>query len=318
MESVIFNPTDEAKMKCGIFKRIQIVTQPLGGSFIAWELFSNFKAPGPFHFYADFGRSGTTEWEPLSSDPVVDACFTVDPARRYYDHLADFSYRVRLVLPNLQDNEGNCTVHISQPQQANGLWSKRDWLLAREIARKEYLYQRKRTNLTAVGILLKRRRWGVVCEDCKEFDTGEVQARWCPNCYGTGFEGGFFKGVDFTVTMDAPWQREFKRHPQKSMTNNIIRHGRAVAYPYVDSDDIYVRKDNGERYYVHAIRQEAEVGGIPVVVSIELRLAPSTDLAYTVPLTGGSYSSDGSLVEHSSNSSDTCNVNAGLTNLEAW
>lgn len=281
----IFDQNDPVRQECGVFDRIQIVTQPTGGTVIAWGLRPGFKATGPFHFYVDFGRSGThDEWEALNQTPLVDQCVFVDAQQHYWDHLVDYYYRIRLVLPN-----GD--VHVSMPQQANGLWCKRDWLIARDIIRKEYLLQRKRTNITAVGFILKRRRWGQVCERCKEFDTGEVVNSNCTLCYGTGFVGGYFKAVDFRITTDAPWAREFKRDPTVGNRNDVAQRGRAVSFPYLDTNDIYVRRDSGQRFYVNQLNNIAELGGIPLVVSVELRLAPVTDIIYTIPLFGGSSSS---------------------------
>jgi hypothetical protein len=302
-------------MECGVFKRVQIVTQPLGGSSLAWGLRPGFKAKGPFHFYVDFGRSGSDEWETLNLSPLVDGCMFFDDKQRHYDQLADFYYRVRLVLPNEPDPAtGGCRVHLSQPHQANGLWSKRDWLIAREVCRKEYLMQRKRTNQTAVGFLFKRRRYGQPCSRCIEFDTGEVQSKSCAECHGTGFTGGYFQGVDFRITMNAPWSRKFKPDQTLGTRNDLVRTGRAVAYPYVDKYDIYWRRDTGERFIIHTVESLAEVGGIPVVVGLELRLAPVTDVVYNVPASGGSSSA----VSSSSPAPAACDWRTGLKLENDW
>lgn len=329
--SAIYDPNPPApNLECDIFSRVQILTQPLGGHSIAWELSRNFSAPGPMRFYVDFGRSGTNEWEPISNVPIVDGCIALDPKQRHYDHLADFYYRVRLVLPNVIDPlTGSCKVYISQPQQANGIWSKRDWLLAREIARKEYLLQRKRTNLTATGNLLKLRRWGTVCIKCVEFETDEPQSVMCELCYGTRYLGGYFPAVDYVFTLDAPWGRSFKYNPQVSLQNNVFRVGRGVAYPYMDTGDVFVRNDTGERFQVSEIAQVAEVGNIPVIVSVKLALVPVTNIIYRIPLTGGIASSSSPLPPTCRSSSDSssgqpqpqpapCNHRIGLNDQEDW
>lgn len=314
----IFDPNDPVKLACGIFSRIQIVTQPLGGTMIAWGLTPGFQAKGPFHFFVDFGRSGSNEWEPVNQTPVVDGCMLMDPSQRHYDHLVDFYYRVRLLLPNeLDPATGLCKTYVSQPQQANGIWSKRDWLIAREVVRKEYLLQRKRTNLTAVGFLLKARRYGQVCANCVEFDTGDVQSKNCADCYGTGFVGGYFAGVDFRVIANAPWSRAFKADGTIGTRNDLVRTARAVAYPYVDVRDIYLRRDTGERFFVNTVETLAEVGGIPIVVGLELRLAPVTDIVYKVPVFGGS-SSSSPVSSSSSPSPAACDWRTGLKTESDW
>lgn len=315
----IYDPADPAKLDCQAFSRVQVVTNPLGGTMIAWGLKEGFEVKGPMHFYVDFGRSGVhNEWQPLNTVPIVDSCIAFDLAQRHWDQLVDFYYRVRLVAPEDLDEAGQCRSWASQPYQANGLWVKRDWLLAREIIRKEYLMQRKRTNVTQVGWLLKRRRFGQRCPQCKEYITDDVQFSQCPVCFGTGFTGGYFKAIDFRLTLDAPWNRKFERDGTIGMRNDIIRQGRAVAYPYLDTRDVYIRRDSGERFFVMAVSQAAEVGGVPIVVQAELRLAPTTDIIYTVPLSGGSSSSSSPSPSSSSPSSSVSSSSESTAPVCDW
>lgn len=322
LASAIFDPYNPSRLGCVAFKRFQIVNHPLGGTLIAWDMKETFFAKGPLHFYVDFGRAGTDHWETLNQTPIVDGCMYMDSKQRYWDHLVSFYYRIRLVLPNEIDPlTGTCRVIASQPWIGNGVWSKRDWLLAREIARKEYLLQRKRTNLTAVGYLLKAKKFGVRCTACIDRNTDELLNPMCELSYGTKFLGGYYPAIPFTVTESAPWTREFKRDGQVSLRNDIVRQTRAVAYPYLDDGDIYVRRDSGERFYIHSITQIAEVGGIPIVVSPELRLAPVTDIAYKVPLTQApisSSSSESSSADSSSSSPEQCGADAGIHQEPQW
>lgn len=318
--SLIYDPTPSAALPCRYFKRIQIVTHPLGGNLIAWEMYAGLCYDGPLHFYVDFGRPGADfgnmddteqEWETLNQSPVVNHCIYFDPEQRHWDQCIDFYYRIRLVLPGQLDENGEPTVVLSQPQQANGVLSKRDWLMARDICRKEYLLQRKRTNITARGWILKRKRWGNRCPDCQEFDTKEVLNGRCPRCWGTGFIGGFYPAVEFnTIMSNAPWIREFARDPQISLRNSIIRYGRSVAYPYIDTNDVFVAKDKGDRYYVNRIQTGAEIGNVPLVVILELRLAPVTDIIYTIPLTGSPTSSSSGSSEEPSEWKEGLDPNA--------
>jgi len=310
----IYDPSDQTTLDCTAFDRLQIVTQPRGGTLISWGLKPGFTAKEPFHFYVDFGRAGTVDgdWETLNCDPIVDECTFLDPEQRYFDTLADFYYRVRLVLPN-----EDCKVYASQPHQANGLWSKRDWLTAREIVRKEYLQQNKRTNITAQGQILKRRKFGEKCTRCSTWDTGEVEASRCLECYGTGILRGYRPAVDYRVTMDAPWDRVRKFNDKAGTQYNIVRAGRGVAYPHIETRDVFVRRDNGERYVVQNVKTLVEVGGIPLIYMLELRLAPVTDMIYEIPLSGGGGNGSGES-DSSSSSPAPCNYAAGLNEEFAW
>ena len=277
----ILQPHDITAIDCDVFKRLQIQTNPLGGNIIAWELQEGFEQPGPYHFYVDFGRSGTNEWEVLNQTPVIDDCFFVDPCQRHWDNLVDYYYRVRLVLPSVTDEAGNCAVYISEPQQANGIWGKKDWLTARYIIKQELKLQNKATVKTSAGVLLKRRRFGQQSVTTTTWDTGEVQHTGSEIDYGTGLVGGYYRAIDYRVTFDTPWKREFRRDDGTAGTRgDVKRTGRAIAYPYVEEDDVYVRSDSGERFRISAINTIAEIGNIPIIVQLEMSLAPVTSEIY--------------------------------------
>jgi len=316
-----FDPTS---VDCGVFSRIQVATQPLGGTVVAWGLQLGFDPIGPLHFYVDFGRSATNEWVPLNLTPLVDECFFVDPCQRGYDQLADYYYRVRLVTPEDKNQFGYAKAYVSTPQQANGLWNKPDWLIARDITRKELLYQKKKVNQTSAGVLLKRRRWGRNSPTTTEWDTEEILHTGAEIDYGTGKLGGYFRGVGFSVTFEAPWSRKFKADDQAGTVHagdenprSITRKGRALAYPFVERSDVYVRLDSGERFVVDKVASIAELGGVPLVVVLNLNLAPTTSIVYKIPLSGGS-SSSGSEPSSSDSSPSPSEFSARLDDAGEW
>lgn len=276
--------TPPGGFSCNVFERLRVVAQPKGGSLITWGLTAGFRAPGPFQFFVDEAEAGSDEWFSVTNDPIVDDCRAYDPQQRYWAQLSNVYYRVRLRTPNDLGPDGKPKEYVSPPQQANGLWSRRDWLLARDIVRKEYLLQNKRTVITYAGVILKRRHWGEPCPKCLEYDTKEVTNVHCPVCFGTGYVGGYFPGVKCRMTFDTGWGHRKQRDDSVGMNDNITKRARAVSYPFMDTGDIFVRLDNGERYVLQKIDVIAEIGGIPIIVSPELRLAPVTDVVYDVPL----------------------------------
>jgi hypothetical protein len=320
----IFDASKPTRMECGVFDRLQVVTQPLGGTMVSWSLKDGFKAKGPFNFFVDVARTGASpeEWQPVNKTPAVDDCMLTDPHPRHFDQLADQFYRVRLCLPG----EGGA-VHHSAPQQANGLWSRRDWLQAREIVRKEHLQQRKRTNTAAVGWILQRRRWGQPCGRCIDFDTGEVVSKGCHDCFGTEFTGGYFRAIHYVFTSEL-WSREFRWDDNVGIRNDVTKpSARGVNHPHLQTNDVYVRRDNGERYFINKIDVKAELGGIPLIINAELRLAPANNIVYTVPLIGiGSSQSSSSAAcgpqppvpPSSSSSSAACDYRSSLDAQDAW
>jgi hypothetical protein len=317
--------TTTPSVDCEAFKRLQIQTNPLGGNVITWQLETAFTQAHdePYHFYVDYGKAGTDEWEVINTVPVVDHCLFIDPCQRHFSDLVDYFYRVRLVLPGEADGEGLCPYYISRPHQANGVWSHGDWLMAREIVRKEMLMTDKRTNKTNRGYLLKQKKYGTKFYPSREWDTRDIQHTDSTEDFGTGFPGGYFPAIDYTVTMDTPWSRSFKRHPQlgtvQSERKAVVKSARALAYPYPESYDVYVRRDNGERYIIHNIDTLVELGGIPLVLSLELRLAPTTEIIHQVPTerdeSSSSPSSDSS---PSTTQAEACGPRRGLSQDGTW
>ena len=270
---------------CGAVRRIQVLDAPLGGSWIAWELHPTYRVRGPLQIWIEFAYAGSDVWEPVHSLPIVDDCLAVDPHRRRWDHLAHHSYRLRLVQPeNIDPDTGLCVQCVSEPQHAGGLWDNRDRLIARDIMRREHLAQFRRHNRTDRGLLLKRRRWGRVCPRCADWDTAAPADGHCPVCFGTGFFRGYFPAIGFTFTLRAPYERGFRRNTETGVTNDVVRVGRAPAWMWLDSGDVYVREMTGERYVVQKIDTVGEHAGIPVVVEAELRLEKTTDVIYRIPL----------------------------------
>ena len=290
-------------MDCRIF-RVDVWHMARGGTEILWGLSQNYFPTGPLHFYVDFGRSGTDEWIALNSEPIIDDCSFVDPCPRTWEMLSDGYYRIRMLQPSVP----GCPVIISQPTLGSGRLNKRDWLRAREIIRKEHLQGKFDDTF---GFLLKRKKFGVKCPNCLDYDTREVVDSNCEICYGVGIVGGYYPGVEYSVELDAKWTRRINAgQPPQGTNSNIVKTARVVMYPVIDTKDIWVRSDNDERYVIDKYEVVASYRGLALVAIATLKLAPATDIVYSVPVEGGS--SSGSPVQ-------SCDVRKGLRySYENW
>lgn len=250
-----------------------------GGSTICWELGQNVFPKGPLHFYVDFGRSGTDEWVVLNpDDPVINDCCFVDPCQRTWEMLSDHYYRIRMIQPSVP----GCPVTKSVPVLGSGRLAKKDWLIAREIIRKEFV-DAKRSD--TYGFLLKRKKFGVQCPYCTEWDTKEVTNSDCEYCYGVGILGGYYPGVEVTIGLEDNWNRKLDfGAPPQGLNSNIVKQARVVLYPTIDTRDIWVRSDNDERYVVDSWTCVASYKGVQLIGNVTLKLAPVTDIVYSVPL----------------------------------
>lgn len=302
-------------MDCDVITRTEVWRMAGGDTTICWEIADSFVSPNPaapYQFFVDLGRPGTDEWIALNSTPVVDDCCYNDPCARDQTDGADVMYRVRLVVPL---TDGTCAVYKGEPIGTFGRLAKHDWLRARDIVRREYLQQREIEG--TAGFLLKRKKFGLRCDVCAEWDTKEVTDSDCPNCYGTGLVGGYYAGVEYWMTLNADWKHRINVATEPRGTNkDIIKAARCIFWPPLSTKDIWVRADNDRRYIIDNFVSIAEIRGVPMIVTAQIRLAPASDVIYNVPIEGTPISSSSS---SSSSGPVQCDVRTGLdSEYEDW
>jgi hypothetical protein len=225
-----------------------------------------FQFDNALDFYVDKARSGGT-WTNIAG-PLTDSCMYVDPVKWNWNKDRNTFYRVRFE----KDSEWQYSV----PIQANGTWTREDYLLAKEIARKEYLILRKTGRL---GKLLKKKEWGDLCTTCTDYDTEELVDTDCPKCLGTGIIGGYYAPIDMPL--------QFEPSGKEKVTTDIgpvedqRKRARVVAYPFIQTGDIWIDGDSNERWRIRPVQTIAEVRGRPLIQKLELRMIPQTDVIYS-------------------------------------
>jgi len=288
-------------MDCTI-NRVDVWHMSRGGTQICWSLSKNVFPVGPLHFYVDFGRAGTDDWVALNEDPIIDDCCFIDPCQRTWEMLSDHYYRIRMLQPSVP----GCPVTKSQPTLGSGRLDKKDWLRAREIVRKEYL--KLKVDGTD-GFLLKRKKFGIQCPRCLDFDTRDVSDSDCPLCYGVGILGGYYPGIVYPADFNAQWTRRLNvGNPPQGMNSDITKAARCVLYPVIDTRDVWVRADNDERYIIDKYDVVASYRGMALVAMATLKLAPATDIVYSVPIEDAPAELDAEGTE----SPAACDVRKGL------
>jgi hypothetical protein len=258
------------------FERLRVDNIIQGGTRVWWEIARHFTDPGPYEFQLQTGHTGlddADDWIDVGA-PVVDTYMAFDLNKRVYGKTLDVHYRVKLTT--------SVDVYYSKPQDSDGLLSKRDWITYRELVRKEQLRHRVQTSVR--GFLLKARRYGPRCPDCTDTLTEEISNSQCATCYGTGFEFGYFAPLAAHYADVGMESNREHRDPNKGMDKEDKVEARFVGDPQLYSYDVWVNSTSDERYYLQTIGIKAQHRGVPVVLSAELRLAPYTDVIYTVPL----------------------------------
>jgi hypothetical protein len=259
------------------FRRVLVDYLILGGARISWELNKRFNDLLPYSYQLQVSESGTStssDWINVGS-PKVNTFYLIDDRRRLYGKTWNVFYRVILTTPN--------NTYTSPSGNILGRLRKQDWLLVREVLREEKL--RLRTFATE-GWLLKAKRAGLACA-CKDPLTGEVRDGQDPICYGTGFVGGYYQAVPCTYTaMESDSFDEDVNLEGVGTEKKIVIQARFAGVLPLQSRDAFVSTGSDERYYMHTIREVAHWRSVPLAYEVELRVAPTGDVIYSVPLLG--------------------------------
>jgi hypothetical protein len=258
------------------FQYVSVLTSPEDRKLIHWKMNRNFyTGTGSVKFYVDWARSGGP-WTCLNpNEPVVNNCLYSDGTKRVFNMEKNIFYRARAVLA---DN----TEYTSLPSQAIGTFDKESYLAAKEIARMNYLALKRRGGIQ--GFLLKRKEWGIVCPKCTDFDIEEVIKGSCDQCYGTGFIGGYYPGMEYWINPQ-PIGRDRKVDPNGlGETNQQTKICYGVAYPWIDSGDIWVDAHSNERWIIRPIKHKAEMCGHPLLVDLTMQRLPEMGIAMKIPI----------------------------------
>lgn len=249
------------------------------GARITWVMDSTMTDDGPYDFQLQVSMSGVPDaddWVDVGP-PARDAAYLIDPTARLWGMSSTLHYRVHLTTA-----DGSYT---STAANVFGVLGQRDWLHVREIFRKERMYQRELVGRT--GFLLKAKRYGTYCS-CVDPSTHEVGNSSCPTCYGQGIVGGYHPPVAAAYTTASPEDAlEIVEYNENlGTTRKVTVLARILAdLPIVHRDAWVSASGSDERYTVWKVKEVASWMDVPIVYEVELRLAPRSDVLYTVPVT---------------------------------
>jgi len=262
------------------FHRVSVDYLTKGGARIRWEMTHHFVRPAPHTFQLQTTSGNVAEaddWEDVGS-PVVNTFYAMDNTRRLYGKTRHISYRIKLT-------DAANVVYYSKPALTLGQWTKRDWVIAQEILRREQLRAKRYTSVD--GYIFKRRRYGTQCpeDNCLDPITGEIMNSNCEVCGGTGIVFGYYDPVAASyadVTNEN--SREHRDNQSRATVNDVTISGRFFNFPPLVQGDIWVNRFSDERYYIHQVGELASHRGVPIVWNVELRKAEDTDKIYHDPI----------------------------------
>jgi hypothetical protein len=258
------------------FQQLMVSVSPIGYTLLEWRLVNNFTPETTllqFDVYWAELRDGT--WTKLTSEPVMNDTLWQDTVCRKHGQYSTGYYRVEMT--------DGLTVYSSDPVTPQGSLTFQEYLIAREILRKEVLRFRKSAG-SSQGYLLKRRYWGTICTDCTDPDTHLSVNSQCPLCYGTSFVGGYFPAFQYYMEFKGTAPQELKTDKAVGPDDQFMRQGRCLAYPVLQTDDIFVSGKSNERYFIKTIKRASEITEVPLIYEITMAKIPQERIEFQIPV----------------------------------
>lgn len=261
------------------FKRISVDHMIRGKTRVWWQLEPVFNDAGPYSFQLQYGRTGlkdATDWKNVGA-PVVNGYTAYDEAWRESGYDKTIHYRVILTTSN--------STYVSQAANCFGELPEKEWLLSREIIRKEQL----RNKLVASpGYLIKPMRYGKLCSRCRDPLTKEITDNDCPECSGTGFEIGFHPPLAMQCWDLSPpsIDEDIDNEVKGTTRNQPYVTARVIGFPAINKYDVWVNATSDDRWSVDGIKVVAAIRNVPVIYDLKLGLLPYTNMIYTVEVGG--------------------------------
>lgn len=261
------------------FRRVSVDNMIRGVTRVWWQLEPLFNDPGPHVFQLQYGNTGipdSPDWHNVGS-PILDGYMAYDEEWRHSGSDLLTHYRVTLTTPK--------DTYVSQPVNCFGEMPERDWLMAREVVRREML---RHDYVSVSGYLLKPYRFGRPCKRCRDALTQEVLDSNCPICNGTGFEVGYHPALPLQCwDLSLQTIAEQQDNEVKGTTrDNAEVQARIIGWPAINRNDIWVNGKSDERWLVHAIQVAAALRGVPLIYNIQMGLIPFSSPIYELEIGG--------------------------------
>ena len=265
-------PTDIQQIKA--FRTVTVNVSPSNEVVVEWSLDPRYKLAGTgMDFYIEMSPDGAAEWIRLNEGaPETNTCVFVDQVTRCGMKNGQF-YRVIL--------DDGVEEHASVPQHVLGILNRHDWLLARDIIRKEYLRMVK-THAGNKGWLLKKREHGIKCTTCIDEDLEQVVSSRCPECFGTRYLRGYYDAIPYYMDFNAS-KRDKQIDVNLGTSDERPEAVRCIAYPRLDSYDIWVDGDTNIRYIVRGVEIISKMRNIPLIYKAALFAINAKAIEYSIP-----------------------------------
>ena len=253
------------------FYAFRISPNYLGGFLYSWEISGGFNDPAPWVFRVQKGSTDNGPWEDISPDLANVVAWMDEGGKNLYGKSNTLYFRVVMKTPR-----GRYFSHAMQPY---GDLPRREYLLAREIIRRESL--RARVLSGRECDLYIRSTFGPKCTFCIDPVTGDVRDSHCRKCLGTGRYPAYFgpHRIMLSFSVDAAHTMSNSNDgTHETKTFEAI----AIGNPVMKKGDVIVDTSSDKRYVVGVASVISEVRRVPCLQKVGFDEAPLSDSVYRI------------------------------------
>jgi hypothetical protein len=257
-----------------VFQSLIARTRILGGTRVQWSIHPKFDQLKPWTVRVEWSHSGVleeTDWEEVTTIDAAAADYVEDTAQRIWSHSDRLYYRAVLT-------DGNGLEYFSPIAGVVGWLDRRDALEAREIARRECLVMRKFTG--SCGLLFRRRYWGTPCTraGCLDFDTQVAQNERCPECFGTGWIGGYYTPIEFMLEINDAAPKRVPLDPSAGLVPGEAFAARCLADPEPRERDLFWDSRTDRFWSITAPKVVTWIRSVPLICTMTMQLVQPSDV----------------------------------------
>lgn len=257
-----------------VIAKLDIVPDYAKGFLFSWRLRGGFNDPKPWKFKIQGALSEKGPWTDIS--PILDNIMSWRSEGGLRVNKSNVIF-VRLVLKTPSNT------YISNIRTPYGDLDRKEFLIGREIMRKEVLHMSKLAGTECM--VWSTANYGAPCPRCIDPITGQSRDSHCRYCLGTGFELPYIGPFPSWCIFSSDDKHQVQLNPSGTgMLEKKSFNVRMVNAIPVKKNDVVHDTKSGKRYYVNNVQIIAELRRIPLIQSLTVDEIATSDPAYNIGL----------------------------------
>ena len=253
------------------FKSFRISPSYVGGFLYSWEIEGGFNDPAPWSFTVQKGSTDKGPWENVSTELVNVIAWHDEGVKNLYGKSNILYFRFVMRTPRKR--------YFSPVIQPDGGLQRREYLLAREIIRRECLRARVLAGVPCDVYI--RSIFGPKCPYCIDPVTGDVRDSHCRKCLGTGRYPAYF-GPHRMMLSFSPDTAHAKQNSNDGTHETRTFEAMAIGNPVLKKGDVVVDTRQDKRYVIGIASVVSEVRRVACLQRLGFDEAPLSDPIYRI------------------------------------